>query len=162
MQDLLSSCELEEGWTSLLFFQFAEPKSELEDHAEADGSSTALRHRPFPTGPRKRTALSMQSEKPSWKESFWDPPPASDLFLSLVFCRKRTVCSSISAFSTLRRVASYKRKNNKNSFLAHSCIMGWWVDNSTLSPLPAAATRDSSGCPSCGLFSLFDVSLHDV
>ncbi len=111
--------ELDEGWASVLLWTPAESESEREKRAERDASSAAPSHRPFPSGPRNWAALWRQVEKPSWKECFWPPSPPSALLLSPVFCRNRTVCSRISAFSTLRWVASWDRtKELINSFSA--------------------------------------------
>lgn len=126
LQEVLSSWEAEaveeeaveeeaEERTSLVFLRPAGAESGPEAAAEMDGCSAARSCRPFLSAPRKRAARSRQSEKPSWKESLW-APAAPDLSGALVFCRKRTVCSRISAFSTLRWAASCKRKNNYKSF----------------------------------------------
>lgn len=120
LQEVLSSWEAEEAEeeveeeerTSLVFLRPAGAESGPEAAAETDGCSAARSCRPVPSAPRKRAALSRQSEKPSWKESLRAPAAAPGLSGALVFCRKRTVCSRISAFSTRRWAASCKRKNN--------------------------------------------------
>ena len=115
LEDLLRTRELED-WDSVVLREPAESESEWAKRAAKDASRAAPSHRPFPSGPRNWAALCMQVEKPSWKECFWPPPPALVSSPLAVFCRKRTVCSSISAFSTLRWVSSWDR----NKDLIHS------------------------------------------
>lgn len=113
LQDFLRSRELEEA--SLFFWSSAE--FELAKREVKEASSAPSSHSPLPWGPRKWVALCRQVEKPSWKECLWPPPPPPPLAASW---RKSTVCSSISAFSTLRWVSSYNRDIQLiNRFMLH-------------------------------------------
>lgn len=76
----------------------AEWLCERGKRAEKVASRTGPSQRPFPSGPRNCDALCRQLENPSWKEYFW--PPIFSLRSLAFLCRKRTVCSRISAFST--------------------------------------------------------------
>lgn len=122
LEDFLRSRVLDEGWASVLLWRSAESESGWERWAAREASRAAASLRPFLSGPRNWEALCRQVEKPSWKECFWPCPlPHSKLALLpvTVFCRKRTVCSSISAFSTLRWVASCVRnKELKQKFFS--------------------------------------------
>lgn len=91
---------------SVLLWAPEESESERAKRDESEPSHTS-----FPSGPRNWAALCRQVEMPSWKECLWPPlPPSAPARLSLVMlCRKRTACSSISAFSTLQFVPTCRR-----------------------------------------------------
>lgn len=85
------------------------PEESESERPKRDGSKPS--HTSFPSGPRNWAALRRQVEMPSWKECLWPPSPPSVLAgPSLeMLCRKRTACSSISAFSTLQFVPTCRR-----------------------------------------------------
>lgn len=91
-RDLVCCRELKD-----LVWRPEESKSERARRVEKVASSAGPSQRPFPWGPRNREALRRQVENPSRKDCFW-PLLVCSL---VVFWRKMTVCSRISAFSTL-------------------------------------------------------------
>lgn len=82
------------------------PEESESERAKRDGSKPS--HTSFPSGPRNWDALCRQVEMPSWKECVW-PLSALARPSLVMLCRKRTACSSISAFSTLQFVSTCRR-----------------------------------------------------
>lgn len=85
--------------------------SECEKRPAKVASSAGPIQSPFPLGPRNWEALCRQEEKPSWKEGLGPLVCSSLAFL----CKKTTVCSRTSAFSTLCCVPSCRERQQLNA-----------------------------------------------
>lgn len=163
---LLRRTELDGRSASRLLCKSAQLQCGRETLAARDASRADPGNTPFPSGPRNRDALCRQLVKPSWKVRAWPPPPPGAPCRCV--CRKRTVCSRISAFSTLRCVDSCdKRQRIRRRGMRHipigSCSV-WPMSSHTCrpSPLPACAAAEFSSSPGCGLFSPSCVSPSQV